>query len=371
MAIKVSFNRKKRQPGPLPEPIRPNINQPSAQPESLPEMPVTVQEQVQQEEVSPVQEQETPQLSHADQYLNENKRPEQSDYHEGADFLKTLLPPLTKEEIEKRKRGAMAVETIGHLGNIISSFANLVNVGKGGLSLKLPAVPTGNIDAWEERMRGLQERYAGAGQKAAAMDRTAYQNALNVWLKGYSNAQALDLKEADQKRRALKDAADLQLKREAQELKKEAQQETARHNKAGEGIANRKATAYINRINGGGGSSEIRIPRKDGGYDIYNKNDLNNEAVISSIYQKLPDEYKVKETNVLLGTLDENNKLIMPNKDKVNKTEMTNAIMKAVNDGKLDADTFDNSIRVGTKPEKKTVGLGWGRNSEKDNKLDW
>lgn len=370
MAIKVSFNRKKRQPGPLPEPIRPNINQPSAQPESLPEMPVTVQEQAQQEEVSPVQEQETPQLSHADQYLNENKRPEQSDYHEGADFLKTLLPPLTKEEIEKRKRGAMAVETIGHLGNIISSFANLVNVGKGGLSLKLPAVPTGNIDAWEERMRGLQERYADAGQKAAAMDRTAYQNALNVWLKGYSNAQAMDLKEADQKRRALKDAEDLQLKREGQELNEKKLEAQVNHNKAMEGIARMNADTARKKADGGG-SSEIRIPRKDGGYDIYNKNDLNNEAVISSIYQKLPDEYKVKETNVLLGTLDENNKLIMPNKDKVNKTEMLNAIMKSVNDGKLDADTFDNSIRVGTKPGKKTVGLGWGRNSEKDNKLDW
>lgn len=51
--------------------------------------------------------------------------------------------PLTEEELNKRKRAAMAVQGVGALGNVANAISNLIYVGKGAPSQELPK----NVDA--------------------------------------------------------------------------------------------------------------------------------------------------------------------------------------------------------------------------------
>lgn len=338
MAIKVSFDRKRWRS--LPDPAKPAVE--TELPDTLPVQPV---------QEAPVQETtaQPEQPSYLDQYLESNRKPDPSDYHEGADWLATLTPPLSDEEVKRRARGARAVEGIGHLGNLISAFANVIYTGQGATPMTIPTVPSGQVDAWENRMCTLQNNYANAQQRAAAQDNASYQAALKAWRTGYNDAVKRDQDAAETARKKAADDAAAQDRKDKLALEREALEEKKRYHAAQEKTARQSAAA-----SGGGSNDIIRIPKPGGGgYDEYRRRDLDNDAVVATIYQSLPDEYKVKDTKASIFSVqwDENNRPIYPEKTGVSKKEQIDQITRAINDGVLE--TFSEDIRVGTVNRKK------------------
>lgn len=81
-------------------------------------------------------------------------------------YQKNMEQPITPEEQQKRVRGAQAAQAIGHLGNVLSSFSNLVFTDKGAPTQTLPSVPDLNIRSFEDRVAEKRRQYI-AGQMAA------------------------------------------------------------------------------------------------------------------------------------------------------------------------------------------------------------
>lgn len=100
----------------------------------------------------------------------DTKMPDPSEYHQFQDLYTELYEnPITPEEEEKRKRAATAVEGIGHLGNVMNAFSNLIFTGKGAPSQELPKVPD-EIQAFEDRMAEKRRMYANGMMGAKARD---------------------------------------------------------------------------------------------------------------------------------------------------------------------------------------------------------
>lgn len=117
---------------PAPESQQPTVEQPAQQP---------VQENTENQEVTPAKWFE--------------------DFYQ-----KNMEQPITPEEQQKRVRGAQAAQAIGHLGNVLSSFSNLVFTDKGAPTQTLPSVPDLNIRSFEDRVAEKRRQYI-AGQMAA------------------------------------------------------------------------------------------------------------------------------------------------------------------------------------------------------------
>lgn len=81
-------------------------------------------------------------------------------------YQKNMEQSITPEEQQKRVRGAQAAQAIGHLGNVLSSFSNLVFTDKGAPTQTLPSVPDLNIRSFEDRVAEKRRQYI-AGQMAA------------------------------------------------------------------------------------------------------------------------------------------------------------------------------------------------------------
>ena len=81
-------------------------------------------------------------------------------------YQKNMEQPITPEEQQKRVRGAQAAQAIGYLGNVLSSFSNLVFTDKGAPAQTLPSVPDLNIRSFEDRVAEKRRQYI-AGQMAA------------------------------------------------------------------------------------------------------------------------------------------------------------------------------------------------------------
>lgn len=361
MAIKVSFDRKRWQP----QPVNPAVQE-TELPGTLPQQPV----QPQKADVAQ-QPQETPQVSYVQQFLENNKKPEQEDYRSGADWLATLTPPLSDEEMERRRRSANAVAGIGHLGNLISAFANVIYTSKGALPLTIPSVPTGAVNQWEEKMYRIRQNYEAMRQKAAALDAGNYQNALKIWQKGYSDAVGHDQKADELRYKAWKDAVDAEDKAQGRLLERDRLDETKRHNEASEKTARQRVSVAMQNAKNGrtaGGSGKetiIRLPRKDGGYDEYKKSELDDETVASAVYSRLPEKYMVRDTKAIGNFDKETGEPIYPIKFGASKAEKVDAIMRAINDGVLD--TFSDDIRVGTSQKQKSAPWLNNNQSSKNN----
>lgn len=117
---------------PAPEAQQPTVEQPAQQP---------VQENTENQEVTPAKWFE--------------------DFYQ-----KNMEQPITPEEQQKRVRGAQAAQAIGHLGNVLSSFSNLVFTDKGAPTQTIPSVPDLNIRSFEDRVAEKRRQYI-AGQMAA------------------------------------------------------------------------------------------------------------------------------------------------------------------------------------------------------------
>jgi hypothetical protein len=92
----------------------------------------------------------------------------------GVEYLDSLyneLKPMTAEEEERRKRGAMSASAIAHLGNMMGALGNVINVNKGAVSQTSPTVKNPDITSFEEKVRKQREAHADRLYKIDALRR--------------------------------------------------------------------------------------------------------------------------------------------------------------------------------------------------------
>lgn len=146
--------------------------------QSATQKPASQQTSTQQPEVqtpdNPVKEptnqttSDTPQLSEAGWF---------NDFYQ-----KNMVAPITPEEEQRRIRGAQAAQSIGHLGNVLSSFSNLLFTDKGAPSQTLPNVPDLNIKTFEDRIAEKRRQYIAGAQAANEIGRKAIIDNFNMRL---------------------------------------------------------------------------------------------------------------------------------------------------------------------------------------------
>lgn len=134
---------------------------------------------------------ETPQLSEAGWF---------NDFYQ-----KNMVAPITPEEEQRRIRGAQAAQSIGHLGNVLSSFSNLVFTDKGAPSQTLPNVPDLNIKTFEDRIAEKRRQYIAGKMSAREQDRKSLLDQIKLQLEQkdderkekLNNARIEELKSSD------------------------------------------------------------------------------------------------------------------------------------------------------------------------------
>lgn len=161
--------------------------------------------------------------------------PERQDYREHEELYRKLFEsPMTPEEEQRRKRAAAAVEGIGHLGNVMNAFSNLVFTGKGAPSQKLPDVPAGELQKFEDRIAEKRRMYASGLMGARDKD---LQDWKNEYLMRYNEKKAVE----DRALQLMKINAEMSYKQAMLQAKNEVEERRAkereRHNRATESIA--------------------------------------------------------------------------------------------------------------------------------------
>lgn len=160
--------------------------------------------------------------------------PDPSEYHQFQDLYSQLYEkPITPEEEDRRKRAASAVEGVGHLGNVLSAFSNLIFTGKGAPSQELPKVPDSRLQTFEDRIAEKRRMYASGLMGAKARDLQDWKDAYTM---RYNQKKAID----DRAMELMKLNANMtsqQAKLQAQQdIAAKRAEETKRHNQAMESI---------------------------------------------------------------------------------------------------------------------------------------
>lgn len=174
----------------------------------------------------------------------------------GVDYLTSLyeeLKPISKEEEERRLRGAASANTVAHLGNLLGALGGLYYTTKGAPAQKIADIKNPDYDAFSERVRKQREAHAGRLRD------------LDKWKQQMRIAdKELKIKEAE-----------AQMKREAQELDRQYKQGLIDKNELErrilalqEKFAPEKHEAELGRINAQTGSynSSAYASRERGNY---------------------------------------------------------------------------------------------------------
>lgn len=125
-------------------------------------------------------------------------------------YQKNMEQPITPEEQQKRIRGAQAAQAIGHLGNVLSSFSNLVFTDKGAPSQTLPTVPDLNIKTFEDRIAEKRRQYIAGQMAAREQDRKSVLDQIKLQLQQkdderkekLNNARIKELESSDELNKA-------------------------------------------------------------------------------------------------------------------------------------------------------------------------
>lgn len=160
--------------------------------------------------------------------------PDPSEYHQFQDLYSQLYEkPITPEEEDRRKRAASAVEGVGHLGNVLSAFSNLIFTGKGAPSQELPKVPNSRLQTFEDRIAEKRRMYASGLMGAKARDLQDWKDAYTM---RYNQKKAID----DRAMELMKLNTNMNLQQARlqaqQDIAAKRAEETKRHNQAMESI---------------------------------------------------------------------------------------------------------------------------------------
>lgn len=281
--------------------------------------------------------------------------PAPSEYHQFQDLYSQLYEkPITPEEEDRRKRAASAVEGVGHLGNVLSAFSNLIFTGKGAPSQELPKVPDSRLQTFEDRIAEKRRMYASGLMGAKARDLQDWKDAYTM---RYNQKKAID----DRAMELMKLNANMtsqQAKLQAQQdIAAKRAEETKRHNQAMESIGWTNAqTARSNKNSSPGASSGASSGKKGKDYGKRNIEGPNGETR----YYDMNDDNDV----VRLYKEAKNWRLVTGKAKNVN--QMRDELIIKTGDWKVDkTGKIIDSSKLGRKEN-----LGWGKQSG-TNKTDW
>lgn len=229
--------------------------------------------------------------------------PAPSEYHQFQDLYSQLYEkPITPEEEDRRKRAASAVEGVGHLGNVLSAFSNLIFTGKGAPSQELTKVPD-EIQKFEDRLAEKRRMYASGLMGAKARDLQDWKDAYTM---SYNQKKAID----DRAMELMKLNANMtsqQAKLQAQQdIAAKRAEETKRHNQAMESIGWTNAqTARSNKNSSSRGASgnakEVAYITKYG--DVIFDNPKNKRTVTLSLLEVMRNKASDDEKRSIDGIL--------------------------------------------------------------------
>lgn len=230
--------------------------------------------------------------------------PAPSEYHQFQDLYSQLYEkPITPEEEDRRKRAASAVEGVGHLGNVLSAFSNLIFTGKGAPSQELPKVPDSRLQTFEDRIAEKRRMYASGLMGAKARDLQDWKDAYTM---RYNQKKAID----DRAMELMKLNTNMNLQQARlqaqQDIAAKRAEETKRHNQAMESIGWTNAqTARSNKNSSSRGASgnakEVAYITKYG--DVIFDNPKNKRTVTLSLLEVMRNKASDDEKRSIDGIL--------------------------------------------------------------------
>lgn len=322
----------------------------------------------------------------------DTKMPDPSEYHQFQDLYTELYEnPITPEEEEKRKRAATAVEGIGHLGNVMNAFSNLIFTGKGAPSQELPKVPD-EIQAFEDRMAEKRRMYANGMMGAKARD-----------LQDWKDAYAMKRQEAIDKRNEALDKQKSQINEyniKYQELRNAGypaklaadlalKQSQIEENKAGAYRNRKQGEAAVIRANKSSSSGSSPEKAKEVAYitkygDVIFDNPKNKKAVTLSTLEVMRNKASADEkesinsiiSKMREGDIDSYNDAEMYVSQHLNNdaVALKHLFEQAKKYGRVVGDKGQRELRdktrnAGDSSKSKKESLGWGK--DKNNETDW
>lgn len=322
----------------------------------------------------------------------DTKMPDPSEYHQFQDLYTELYEnPITPEEEEKRKRSATAVEGIGHLGNVMNAFSNLIFTGKGAPSQELPKVPD-EIQAFEDRMAEKRRMYANGMMGAKARD-----------LQDWKDAYAMKRQEAIDKRNEALDKQKSQINEyniKYQELRNVGypaklaadlalKQSQIEENKAGAYRNRKQGEAAVIRANKSSSSGSSPEKAKEVAYitkygDVIFDNPNNKKAVTLSTLEVMRNKASADEkesinsiiSKMREGDVDSYNDAEMYVSQHLNNdaVALKHLFEQAKKYGRVVGDEGQRKLRdkdrnAGDSSKSKKESLGWGK--DKNNETDW
>lgn len=230
--------------------------------------------------------------------------PAPSEYHQFQDLYSQLYEkPITPEEEDRRKRAASAAEGVGHLGNVLSAFSNLIFTGKGAPSQELPKVPDSRLQTFEDRIAEKRRMYASGLMGAKARDLQDWKDAYTM---RYNQKKAID----DRAMELMKLNTNMNLQQARlqaqQDIAAKRAEETKRHNQAMESIGWTNAqTARSNKNSSSRGASgnakEVAYITKYG--DVIFDNPKNKRTVTLSLLEVMRNKASDDEKRSIDGIL--------------------------------------------------------------------
>lgn len=248
--------------------------------------------------------------------------PKESEYHQFQDLYSKLYEkPITPEDERRRKRATSAVEGVGHLGNVLSAFSNLIFTGKGAPSQELPKVPDSRLQTFEDRIAEKRRMYANGMMGAKARD-----------LQDWKDAYAMKRQEAIDKRNEALDKQKSQINEyniKYQELRNAGYPAKLAADLAlkQSQIEENKAGAYRNRKQGE--AAVIRANKSSSSGSSPEK--AKEVAYITKYGDVIFDNPKNKKA-VTLSTLE-----VMRNKASADEKESIDSIISKMREGDVDS----------------------------------
>ncbi|WP_165157764.1 hypothetical protein [Parabacteroides sp. ZJ-118] len=230
--------------------------------------------------------------------------PQLNDYQWTQRLYDTLIQkPMSQEEEERRKRAASVATGIGHLGNVLSSFANLAFAGEAP-SQKIPTVADPQLRSFSDRLMAERQKYASGKLAAANNDYNNYQRALQLYRQDQYRKDQYDLARA----KLMQDAAQSAIKndREDRKLMQEADYKK-------KDLAIKQANLYSlkkyreAKANGSSGSDKsIDIIGENG--RRFHLSGKDKEGIIAYMYKRMleyaekhPNEVEISDIGWALG----------------------------------------------------------------------
>lgn len=285
--------------------------------------------------------------------------PQMNDYQWSRRFFdEYMTPPITKEEEERRKRAASAVTGIGHLGNVLSSFANLAFAGEAP-SQKLPTVADPKLQSFSDRLMAERQKYASGRLAAINTDFNNYQRALQLYRQDQARKAQNDLEKA----KIAQSAAQFAIKNDREERKMK-QDAAYKERELGIRQSNLRSLEQYRtaKANGSGADKSIDIIGRNG--KRFTLSGKDKDGVIAYMYKRMleyaedhPKENKsISDISWQFGEGGDQ------------KTKQAAIVMSNIQNFPELYDEFDQIIGSGgssTSTNKKSIG--WDNNSSSKN----